>query len=329
MLKLEWLEAFAVFAEHQSFTRAARSLHLSQPALHVQVKKLSEALGVPLYRKKGQRLVLTADGERVAAFGRDVRDRTRELADVLAAGGKNHPVVLAAGEGAYLYLVGEGIKRYVARGAPLRLVTRNREGTLDVLRSGEAHVGVAALDVPPDDLEARPLTDVGQVLVVPEAHPLAKKRRVRLTDLRGARLVVPGLDRPHRVALARALLEAGVSWEVAVEANGWELMLRFVELGVGLAVVNACCRIPPGLVACAMSELPRQRYYVLRRRGAPAVGASEELARTLIAEGGAWKKVRGAARTGARGGGFGGSPPIVKEMRTLSRPLRAPRLHDG
>src|SRR5262249_61870972 len=109
-------------------------------------------------------------------------------------------------------------------------------------RGAAAHVGVASLAVLPDDLEARPLTEVGQSLVLPEAHPLAEKRRLRLADLAGARLVVPGPDRPHRVALTRALREAGVPWEVAVEANGWELMLRFVELGVGLAVVNACCR---------------------------------------------------------------------------------------
>ena len=80
MLKLEWLEAFAAFAEHESFTRAARALHLSQPALHVQVKKLSEALSVTLYRREGQRLVLTADGLRVAALAREVREHDPKLA---------------------------------------------------------------------------------------------------------------------------------------------------------------------------------------------------------------------------------------------------------
>jgi len=290
MLKLEWLEAFVAFAEHESFTAAARVLHLSQPALHVQVKKLSEALGVTLYRRKGQRLVLTADGKRVAAFGREVRDRTRELAGELRAGGRAEPVALCAGEGAYLYLLGEGIRRFLADGgAPLKLLTRDREGTLEAVRGGEAQVGVASLDAVPDDLEARPLTDVGQVLVVPEGHPLAQARRVRLADLAGARLVVPGADRPHRVVLARALLEAGVPWEVAVEANGWELMLRFVELGVGLAVVNACCRIPRGLTARPLAELPRQRYHVLRRSGAQAEGAAARLASTLLAAGAAWE----------------------------------------
>jgi DNA-binding transcriptional LysR family regulator len=290
VLKLEWLEAFAAFAEHESFTRAAKALHLSQPALHVQVKKLSEALGVTLYRREGQRLVLTADGLRVAAFGREMRERTRELSDELASGSRGDPVVLSAGEGAYLYLLGEGIRGFLAGGgAPLKLLTRDREGTLSAVRGGEAQVGVASLDLLPGDLDAVPLTDVGQSLVLPEAHPLARKRRLRLADLAGARLVVPGPERPHRAALTRALSEAGVPWEVAVEANGWPLMLRFVELGAGLAVVNACCRLPKGLVARPIAELPVQRYHVLRRRGAPAEGASARLAKMLVAAGGAWR----------------------------------------
>jgi len=286
------LEAFVAFAEHQSFTRAATALHVSQPALHVQVKKLSEALGVTLYRRKGQRLVLTADGKRVAAFGREMRDRTRELADELAAAGRTDPVVLCAGEGAYLYLLGEGIRRFVAHGgAPLKLLTRDRESTLEAVRGGEAHVGVASLDVLPDDLDARPLTDVGQILVLPETHPLAEKRRGCLVDLAGARLVVPGPDRTGRTAWRwpAHCSRRACPGEVAVEANGWELMLRFVELRVGLAVVNACCRIPPALTTRPLAELPRQRYYVLRRPGTRAKGAAERLASTLLAGSAAWK----------------------------------------
>src|SRR6202012_534558 len=107
---LEWLEAFAAFAEHESFTRAAVVLHLSQPALHVQGKKLAPALGGTLYPREGQRLVLPADGRRVAAFGREVMGRTRELADELSSRGPTAPVVLAAGEGAYLCLLGGGIR---------------------------------------------------------------------------------------------------------------------------------------------------------------------------------------------------------------------------
>ena len=51
MLNVEWLDAFVTFAEHLNFTRAARARHLSQPARHAQVRKLSEALGATLYRR--------------------------------------------------------------------------------------------------------------------------------------------------------------------------------------------------------------------------------------------------------------------------------------
>jgi DNA-binding transcriptional LysR family regulator len=64
----EWLRSFVAFAERMSFTAAARALHISQPALHVQVRKLSESLGVVLYHREGRVLVLTSEGERVLAF---------------------------------------------------------------------------------------------------------------------------------------------------------------------------------------------------------------------------------------------------------------------
>ncbi|WP_437758218.1 LysR family transcriptional regulator [Sorangium sp. So ce1389] len=291
MLNLDWLGAFVVFSEHLNFTRAARALHISQPALHGQIGKLGEALGVALYQRRGQRLELTADGKRVAAFGREVGERTRSFLDVLRNGESREPVVLCAGEGSYLYLLGEGIRAFTARAAaPLRLLTRDREATLDAIATGEAHLGVAPLEGTPDGLAADRLTEVEQVLVVPHAHPLARKRRIKLQDLEGARLVVPGPSRPHRALLAQALLSAGVRWEPAVEANGWELMLHFVRLGVGVAVVNACCRLPRGLVARPIPELPRKVFYVVRRRGGELQGAPAELRDTLLAHGAAWQR---------------------------------------
>ncbi len=82
---------------------------------------------------------------------------------------------------------------------------------------------------------------------------------------------------------------AGVAWEVSVEANGWPLMVRFVELGVGLAVVDACCRLPEGIVARPVPELPRQRYYVLCRKGARRKGAPARLVQALLAARDGWK----------------------------------------
>lgn len=268
-LPSEALATFVVFAEHLNFTRAARALHLSQPAVFQHVQRLSEALEATLYRRQGQRLSLTDEGKRVAAFARAVASQTAALRDELAGRDPQEPVVLCAGEGAYLYLLGEAVSRMLAAGVSLRLLTRDADGTVEALRVGLAHVGVAVIDRVPAEIEATTLRETPQVLVVPRSHPLARRQRVRLRDLRGARLVAPPAGRPHRGVLDLAAHAAGVDWQVVVEASGWPLTLHFVKLGVGVAIVNGCCRLPPGLVAIPLPELPPTRYSLMRRRGPP------------------------------------------------------------
>jgi hypothetical protein len=67
-------------------------------------------------------------------------------------------------------------------------------------------------------------------------------------------------------------------------------MLHFVALGVGIAVVNACCRLPRGLVARPLPELPRRTYSVIRRRDAASSPASAELAAVVLAHADAWQR---------------------------------------
>lgn len=278
MVNLERLYAFVMFSEHLSFTRAAAELHISQPALHAQIAKLSEDLGVPLYERRGRRLVLTPAGERAVGFGREMIERsdafTRDLGGDVPFG----PVVLAAGEGAFLYLLGESIRGFRrASTAPLRLLTVDRDAAIDAVHSGRAHVGVTAGELPSHELAAHPWLTVGQQLVMPTRHPLARKKRVCLRDLEGAELVVPPPEREHRRALAEALRHAGVTWTVAVEARGWQLMLHFVRLGLGLAIVNSSCHVPRGLVARPIPELPIRPYWILHRRTLSATGPAAEL----------------------------------------------------
>lgn len=282
MLKLEWLEAFAAFAEHLNFTHAARALHRSQPALHAQIRRLSEALGVPLYGREGRRLRLTAEGEEVLRFARQTHERSAAFVQRLRTGHSQQPLVLAAGEGALLYLLGDAIRAFTTRGpAPLRLVTRDRDGTLAALRRGEAHVGVAVLDAVPDDLQGRGLAEIPQALVMPQGHPLARRRTIPVAALSELPLVLPPEGRPQREALARAVGEVGGRLCPAVEATGWELAIHFVALGLGLAVVNGCCRLPAGLVGRVVPGLPRARYQVLHRPDAAGHDGLAALLRSL------------------------------------------------
>jgi len=95
-----------------SFTRAAAELHISQPALHVQVRKLGDEVGRPLYRRSGRALVLTREGEQVAAFAREIRERGAAMLEQVRGEAASSPVVLAAGHGAFVYLLGPAIRRF-------------------------------------------------------------------------------------------------------------------------------------------------------------------------------------------------------------------------
>jgi len=260
------LASFVVFANHLNFTHAAAELHISQPALHVKIRKLTQALGRPLYHRNGRRLVLTADGETVARFARAHDERlTHFLADFAGATAQR-PVILAAGQGAYLYLLGDPIRALLAEEPTrLRLINCDHRQMLATIRAGQAHLGVGVLDVLPDDLSAVELATYPQVLLLPEGHRLAAHPSVSLPDLAGTSLVVPPQHRPHRLLLERALRAAGANWTVAVEAEGWPLITHFVALGVGLAIVNGCVPAPPGLVARPVTDLPSVTYHAVHQ----------------------------------------------------------------
>ena len=262
------LAAFVVFSDHLNFTHAAAELHISQPALHVKIRKLAQALGRPLYYRSGRRLVLTTDGEAVARFARAHDDRLAQfLADF--TGVARRPVVLAAGQGAYLYLLGDTVRAVLAEEPTrLRLINCDHRQMLAAVRTGQAHLGVGVLDVLPEDLIALELARFPQLLLVPDDHRLARRRSVTLADLAGTSLVVPPQRRPQRVLLEQALRAAGADWTVAVEAEGWPLIAHFAALGVGLAVVNGCVPAPPGVVARPITDLPPVVYHVVHQPSA-------------------------------------------------------------
>jgi len=284
MIDSDQLRSFIVFAETRNFTRAAERLAISQPSLHVKIRKLAESLDVALYRRVGRNLELTPEGERLLGFARDSSERSTRFEAELHGRRAEQPVVLAAGEGAYLYLLGGAIQRFVGkRGKPsLRLLVRDRDAALEAVRRGEAHLGVTALDERPLDLWTQKLVEVQMVAVVPARHRLARRRTLRLADLDGERWIVPPAGRPHRATLSRALDAAGIRWEPVVETSGWELMLHFARLGIGVAIVNSCCTIPRGLVAKSLPELPGIPYYLVQRERAVSPGV-DELRDTFLA----------------------------------------------
>jgi DNA-binding transcriptional LysR family regulator len=288
MIDASWLRALISFAVDENMSRAAGRLHLSQPAVHAQLKKLGSTLDVALYRRVGRGLRLTPEGIEVVAFARDLEERTRELGARLHQQ-EQECLVLAAGEGAIMYVLGEGLRSFVKTSAArVELMALEANQTVEAVKSGLAHVGVAVLERAPAGLDVTPVTVVEQLLVMPRTHRLASRRRIALTELARERVVVPPEGRPHRILLDQAFSAKGISPEIAVVARGWGLTLKLAELGLGIAIVNGCCQIPRSLVARPLPELGRVTYVALTRKR-PREPATA-LVESLVRHGEAWRR---------------------------------------
>lgn len=264
LLQSDALRSFAVFAKHRNFTRAAEELFISQPALHVKVAKLTTALGAPLYERSGRKLVLTPAGEHLAQLAHDVRARSRTFIDSHETPLRG-PLVLAAGRGAHLWVIGNRLVNRTTKARTVRYEIADRRGCIERVELGEADIGVFANEPPPRSLGSRVIASFSQSLIVPAAHPLARKTSVRLADLAGSALVVPPTGRAHRESLTAALTLRDVAWTVGVEADGWDLQMHFVSLGLGVAVANGC--VPPlsGLRSVPVRDLPQVLYWAVWR----------------------------------------------------------------
>lgn len=279
-LDLDALEAFAAFAQTPSFTRVAKRLGLTQPAVHARIRRLSAAIGHELYVRDGRNLVLTPAGRRTAELAREWQARVARFAEALAPAGPR-PVRLAAGEGAYLYLLGRALERFRRGDARLELRVADADAAVRAVQLGEVDLAVASLDAAPSGLDATCIAEVEQVLAVVRDHPLASRRRVRLAELAALPWIAPAQGRPQRAWLEAAMREHGHALPVAIEAQGWPLTLRLVALGAGVAIVNRFAAPPRELAFVAVVGVPPRRYWALRRAGA-SHDEAERLWRALV-----------------------------------------------
>ncbi|MEQ7129190.1 LysR family transcriptional regulator [Actinopolymorpha sp. B11F2] len=263
MLEADALRSFAVFAEHRNFTAAATALRISQPSLHVKIKKLAAALGVDLYERSGRALTLTAAGERLAAFALDSHRRLDDFLGDLH--GTSRPLGIAAGRGALRWVIAEAIRRISTTGRSISVLTSDRESAISALSAGHVDLAVIAHDPPPPQFDSRQIASYPQVLVIDVDHPLSNRDDVSLLDLDGLELVLPASGRPHRRTLERALADVGASWRVTAEVDGWDLLVHCTALGIGATIVNGCVAVPDGLAAIPVTDLPKIRYWAAWR----------------------------------------------------------------
>lgn len=291
------VEAFVAVVDNAGFTRAANALHLSQPALSRRIELLEDDLGQLLFERGRRRVPLTDAGRAFLPYARaalaSLRDgvaAVRELAQGEAG------VVTLAIVGT---LASTGIAARLAQhrqthpGVRLLLRTGTSAEISGLVRSGEATLGLRYGIDPSPDLECRELHREALVVVASPGHPLAERRRVSPTRLRGEIWVAfpprrGAQDDAFGRALERVLAAADLDVSETVVIDSLTAQKRLVEAGFGVALMPLSAAREE--IACGSLRVLDVRaleasvgVVLVRRRNAFVSEAARGLAETLDA----------------------------------------------
>lgn len=293
-MELRQLEYFAAVAEEASFTKAAAKVHIAQPGVSAQIRRLERELGEVLFDRSERTVRLTAAGAALlpharAALGAVANGRLAldelvglvrgriavgmvtscssvEFAGLLAGFRRDHP----------------GIEMSLSEDTSDHLLDKILDGTLDL-----AWVGLARPC--PDGVASQVVADEALVAAVGHSHPLANKSSVRLAELRDRPLISLPRGTGLRTCLDDACARIGFAPHVALEASALGLVAHLAERDLGIAIL-------PESVAANSPELHpltvtrpalRSRIEVVWRAdggASPAARALVHHARAVLAE---------------------------------------------
>jgi len=239
--ELRHIHAFLAVARLVSFTRAAASLRVSQPALTVQIKQLEQALGVKLFDRNNRRVALTPAGrslvapfervlfdlEAVTGHARDLADRRLGIVTVAAL-----PSIAAGVLPRAIRALADRHQRIVVR---LRDVTAGQ--VVALVKSGDADFGVGSLVRPDVELTAESLYTDRLCAFMLRDHVLARRRHVTLRAVSAYALILTSHDSSVRQVLERALEHWRLAVQVAQEATHMTTAIGMVRAGLGIAIL--------------------------------------------------------------------------------------------
>lgn len=287
-LTLRQLEILEAVARCGSFSRASAELHLTQPAVSMQIKQLEAGLGLPLFEHMGKQTELTEAGRETLrtgqAIGRQLANLEQALADL--QGLKGGTLTVSAASTASVFAARLlALFRALHPDVHLSLNVVNRETLLRHLAGNG--VDLALMGRPPDglDLTARPFMDNPLVVIAATTHPLAGMCDIPLARLLEEPLIGREQGSGTRSALENFLAEQGLSFTAAMEMNKNEAIKQAVEAGLGLGVVSlhtVQAEIASGqLCVLDVQGFPLKRqWYLVQREGkrlSPAAHAFTQL----------------------------------------------------
>src|SRR5574341_50977 len=277
-ISLRQLAVFAAVAKHLSYARAAEELHLTQPAVSMQMKDLQAAVQLPLFERVGKAVRLTTPGEYFLVYARRVLATLKEAHAVMAGlrrveAGRMTIGLVSTAE----YFVPRLLARFRAEhpAVEVRLsVGANRESLVRQLRDNE--VDLAVMGRPPRELDARaePFAAHPLSIIAAPDHALARRRRIAPKTLEDEPFIVREPGSGTRAAMEQFFRESHIAPRFAMEMASNETIKQAVIANMGLAFVSlhtVALELAAGqLVTLKVSGLPLvRRWHIVNIQAKP------------------------------------------------------------
>jgi DNA-binding transcriptional LysR family regulator len=238
------LQAFVEVAAHASFSEAAESLYLTQPAVSKRVAQLEAELGTRLFDRIGRRVSLTAAGSALLPQAKRLLNDARELRRMAGdlSGEVGGRLLMGTSHHIGLHRLPAPLKRFTTDYPEVELDIRfmDSEAACRAVETGDLELAIVTL--PPDstpNLSLEVIWDDPLAFMVGLEHPLADRERVALEDLLAYPAVLPGNTTYTRGILERAVRMRGLPLNVAMATNYLETLHMLVATGLGWSLLPA------------------------------------------------------------------------------------------
>jgi DNA-binding transcriptional LysR family regulator len=260
---LRQLELFEAIARLGSFTRAAEELYLTQPTVSMQIKKLTDTVGMPLFEQVGKKIYLTDIGHELHRTCRGISEHMSNFEMIVAnmKGLKTGKLRLAVVTTAKYFaprLLGTFCQQYP--GVDVSLKVSNRERVLERLANNLDDLYI--LGQPPMDIDvvAEAFLENFMVVIAPANHPLARKKKIPLERLAQEPFLLREPGSGTRMATERLFSELGLKLKMRMELGSNEAIKQAVIGGLGVSVLSR---------HTLELDLPTKQFVILDVQGFP------------------------------------------------------------
>ncbi|MBD2326766.1 LysR family transcriptional regulator [Alkalinema sp. FACHB-956] len=290
---LHQLKVFEAVARHNSFTRAAEELFLTQPTVSMQVKQLSKTVGMPLFEQVGKRLYLTEAGRELFTTCQDVFDRLSKFEIAIAnikglKQGKLRLAVITTAKYVIPRILGAFCQRYP--GIDISLTVTNHQYVLDGLASNENDLYIVSQPPEDMDVEIHPFMENPLVVLAPRNHPLVGQKQISLERIAEEPFIMREPGSGTRKAVQKLFDAHGLPLKVRLDLGSNEAIKQAIAGGMGISVLSKHTLALEGLTnqltILDVEEFPIERYwYVVYPSGKQLSVIAKEFFQYLLSEG--------------------------------------------